>query len=394
MRLALKIFGGLVGVTVLVAAILAAMNWTLIQNLRTLRTATVLDVDMFQPRRVVNGCDQGPLPTYGANSPLPQSVFDAMKAYSDSEGAVGFMVLVDGKVVGETYRDGADEDTRTLSYSMHKSVMGLAYGAAVADGIIGSIDDPVGQYITEWENDPRGKTPIRAFLNMSSGLENPGFTDLRALKVNFSDDVTKTVLSLPQIHEPFEVFHYKGPDSQVAGVALKRAIEAAGNASYAAYLSEKIWCPIGAKDALLWPENETGDPRFYAYLDASLSDWARVGLMIGNDGQFNGKTVLPASWIDTIKVPSSTNPNYGLQTWIGSPYTPMRTYAPEGGVGVTHSAPYLADDVIFFDGFGGQRVYVVPSANLVIARSGDVSFTFDDAILVNLALEGLGYGGS
>lgn len=389
MRVALKVFGGLLGLLLLVALILLAMNWTMINNIRLTKNATVRDVELFQPRVTVKGCDQGALPYYAeGDSPLPADVFAQMKDYSDSEGGVGIMVLIGGKVAAEAYND-ADPETRTLSYSMHKSMMALAYGAAIADGVIGSIDEPIGTYLTEWAGDPRGETPIRAFLTMSSGLEAPGFTSLAGLNLNLSNKVTKTALSLKQIKKPFEQFHYKGQDSQLAGAALNRALKAAGKGPYSAYVSEKIWCPIGARDALLWPEKVGGDPRFYAYMEAGLHDWARVGQMLLENGVSNGKQVLPASWIEAIQQPAETNPNYGLQTWLGSPYIALRGYAPEGGVKVSQEEPYLADDVLFFDGFGGQRVYVVPSADMVIVRTGQPSYTWDDGVVVNLALKSL-----
>lgn len=386
---ALKIFGGLIGVLLLIVLVLVAMNWTMLNNIRLTKNAGVRDVQLFQPRVAVKGCDQGPLARYAAeDTPLPADTFAEMKAYSDSHGGVGLMVLVNGKIAGEAYND-ADETTRTLSYSMHKSVMALAYGAAVEDGIIKSIDDPINSYLSEWAYDDRGKIPLRAFLTMSSGLDTPGFGTLAGLNLNLSDKVTKTATSLQQIKPAFEQFYYKGQDSQVAGAALNRALKAAGKGSYAAYMSEKIWCPLGAQDALLWPETEDGDPRFYAYFDAALHDWARVGLMIENYGKFNGQQILPASWIKAIATASATNPNYGLQTWLGSPYLAQRKYAPDRAGMVPQAEPFLAEGVIYFDGFGGQRVYVVRDANMVIVRTGEPSWAWDESTLVNLAIRGM-----
>ena len=389
MRRAIRFIGIGFLLLLLLAAILLVWNWSIVRGLAVTMNATVTDVESFQPRQIVKGCASNPLPRFTNDNPISADVFSQMKAFSDSHGGVGLMVLVDGKVAGEDYREGADEDTRTLSFSMHKSVLALAYGAAIEDGYIQSIDDPIGRYIEEWSDDPRGKIPLRAFLTMSSGLEAMGQTEWRAMKFNFSDAVTEVALSLGQTQEPFTQFHYKNTDSQLAGTALPRALTAKGENDYNAYLSEKIWCPIGAKDALLWVEKEGGDPRFFAYLDASLSDWARIGLLIMQDGKFGDAQVLPSAWIDAIETPSANNPRYGLHTWIGSPYEAKRKYFPEGELGVAQAEPFLTDDVIFFDGFGGQRVYIVQSAGLVIVRSGEVSFAWDDGVLVNLALEGL-----
>lgn len=389
MRKALKYFGIIVGLLILMAALFVAWNWTIASNLWKAQSAAITEVDALQPRQIVKGCAANPLPRFASDNPLPADTFAQMKAYSDSQDGAGLMVLIDGKVAGEAYREGVDEDTRAFSFSMHKSVMALAYGAAIEDGYIGSIDDPIGDYIEEWADDPRGEIPLRAFLTMSSGIEALPQTDWRSMKLNLSEEVSQVALSLEPVQDPFTLFHYKGSDSQLAGVALRRALKAKGGTDYDAYLSEKIWCPIGANDALLWPEKEGGDPRFYAYLDASLNDWARVGLMIMQDGAFADKQVLPAAWIEEVKKPSASNPKYGLQTWLGSPHVAQRKYSQNSPFAVAQEEPFLADDVTFFDGFGGQRVYIVPSAQMVIVRSGEVSMTWDDGVLVNLALKNL-----
>ena len=91
--------------------------------------------------------------------------------------------------------------------------------------------------------------------------------------------------------------------------------------------------------------------------------------------------------------PSPRNPNYGFQAWLGSPADGLRRYNRNTPVGIRHSAPYLADDVVFFDGGGGHRVYVVPSRRLVIVRTGAVNRPdWDDAMLPNLLLAGLAEG--
>lgn len=390
MRIALKFVGWTLLAILGLIGVLIAMNWTIAKNVYLTRDAKIMDVDRFAPRRIVAGCDMGPLEAH-AQSPIQAAVIDEMQAYSLSHGGVGLIVLVDGKIAGEAYRDGADQTTRTRSFSMHKSVLGLAYGHALADGIIESMDDPIGTYLTEWADDPRGAIPVGAFLTMASGMRSPSFLDdqWEATKFLLSSKVTETALSMDQRSEPWSQFWYKNVDSQLAGAALNRALKAAGKTGYAAYLSEKIWCPIGAQDALLWPEDETGDPRFYANLDATVRDWVRVGQMIAENGAFMGNQVMPDGWIETYKTPSKTNPNYGIQVWLSSPYVKERAYNPGSPVKVLQSAPHLADDIIFFDGFGGQRVYVSPSNKLVIARSGEVSNTWDDAVLVNLALEAL-----
>ncbi len=352
----------------------------------------ITDVGAFKPAETVAGDGKGMLAA-AANPAklLAPEAWNKMRAYSDAHGGAGLIVLIDGKVVGEAYRPGMTAATQTLSQSMHKSVVGLAYGAAIRDGIITSVDDPAGKYIAEWKDDPRGKIPLKAFLTMTSGLKNFSMArrEPESVALVMGKDIDGVALATPLAGTPGAVFAYKNVDAQIAGIALQRAIMAKTGKRYAAWLSDVLWQPLGNGPALLWLDHDGGSPHFFAWLDTDLHSWARVGELIRNHGRAGGKQVLPAQWIAAATAPSLANPGYGYFIWRGSPWNAQRRYSADNPITVTHSAPYAVDDLVFFDGFGGQRVYVSPSKRLVIARSGDTDMVFDDAMLPNLALAGM-----
>jgi CubicO group peptidase (beta-lactamase class C family) len=382
-----KGIGYVLAVLLVLIAGFTAFNWTLVSNIVAIGGAKVTEVSRFQPSQRVKGCTTAPL----ANDParFPAANFAAMKAYSDRHGGVGLIVLRDGAVVGEAYRPGASAGTQASSQSMHKTVVGLMAGTAVAEGLIPSLDVPVGRYITEWKDDARGKIPLRRFLHMASGLHNPSMAKMELAALNLMmGDVTDAALGVAIERAPGQ-FNYQNIDYQIAGTVLSRAIKAKSRGDYAAWLSQKLWCPLGNADGRLWLEDEGGEARYFAYLDASVRDWARVGELIRNQGQWQGQQLVPAAHVAEFAAPSPGNPNYGMGIWRGSPWQATRRYSAQWDFGVQHSAAYLADDVLFLDGFGGQRVYIVPSAGLVISRSGETSMTWDDAQLVNIALKGL-----
>jgi CubicO group peptidase (beta-lactamase class C family) len=375
-------------ILLLVMALFAAFNWTLVRNMVGIAGVKITEVDKFQPALTVKGCSGPALPA-AAPGVLPAASFAAMKAYSDQHQGVGLIVLKDGAVASEAYRPGADATTRSASQSMHKTVVALMIGAAVSDNIMGSADDAVGQYVTEWADDPRGKITLRQLLAMESGLDYSSMAkmELAALDLMMGE-ATDAALGTAAERPPGK-YNYNNVDYQIAGLALSRALKKAGRGDYAAYLSEKLWCPLGNRDATLWQEYAGGEPRYFAFLDASVRDWARVGELIRQQGQWQGKPLISAGWIAAMTAPGKTNANYGLGIWRGSPWTKVRRYASESSITAQHSAPYAAEDVYFLDGYGGQRVYIVPSAGLVISRSGETSQAWDDAVLVNLALKGL-----
>src|SRR3977135_861938 len=83
--------------------------------------------------------------------------------------------------------------------------------------------------------------------------------------------------------------------------ALGFVLEAATGQPYATYLSERLWKPLGNADAALWLEMNGGSVRTFGYLCATARDWARVGLLILNDGRWNGRQIVPANWIQEMK---------------------------------------------------------------------------------------------
>jgi CubicO group peptidase (beta-lactamase class C family) len=380
---------GLLLLAVLVAiAIYLVMHARAVRNMAQVSGAPVTDVSKFTPAETVKGCP-GPALAVAPEGTLPAASFAAMQDWSDKHGGVGLLVMVNGQIAGEAYKPGVSAETRTHSNSMHKSVVAITLGAALAGGLVQSVDDPVGTYIDGLKNDPRGKITLRQLLSMSSGLKNPSMArmDSAAIEIMLGD-VSDAAVSLPIETRP-GIFNYNNANLQLAGTALANALQRAGKGRYADYLSQKIWCPLGNRDAQLWLEFGGGQPRYFAYLNAALRDWARVGELVRRKGEWQGQQLIPNDWIAAITAPSPGNPNYGMGIWRGSPWNKDRRYSKEVAMTVPQREAFLAGDVVYFDGFGGQRVYVVPSAGLVIARAGEPVQDWDESALVNLALRGL-----
>jgi len=158
-------------------------------------------------------------------------------------------------------------------------------------------------------------------------------------------------------------------------------IERATGKSVQALLSERVWKPIGAADAAFQLDRPGGVARVMCCMRATPRDWARVGLLLAQDGKWDGKQVLPAGWVKTMATPSTNNPNFGLGLWLGSPYDGKRErlWGPQ-------SEPFLAEDVRFMQGGGYRTVYIVPSRQLVILRHGKEVPDWDNAALVNVVL--------
>ncbi len=355
------------------------------------RTAGIMDVDAHRPVEAIAGCDDRSRRFVRKPKAAPAPLASALLAaqfYSDSQKGKGLLVMVDGVVIHENYAASITPDTHFVSQSLHKSLLALAVLAAVEDGILGSLDDPLGKYIPAWAGDPRGAITLRQAMQMASGIEL--FTmaggDQRALALAFGTDLEAAALASPLETKPGSQFAYNNANAQLAGTALANALAAASKGRYASYLSSRIWCPLGNGDAAVRLDRAGGSPQYFAGVHASLRDWARVGEAV-RTAKFGRKAAPPL--LNQMLTPSPLNPNFGLFAWLGAPADGKRRYSAANPLFIAHSAPFRAGDMVFMDGFGGQRVYVSRDARLVIARFGDVSFAYDDAILPNLIVEGL-----
>jgi CubicO group peptidase (beta-lactamase class C family) len=343
----------------------------------------VTRTDLNQPQEAVPGIERDDVPTGPADVFEPQALA-AAEAYAARTRSVSLLVYQGGAIRFEKYWPGYDRNTRTDPLSGHKTVLALLVGAAIADGYIKSVDEPVATYLPEWSHDARRQIRIRDLLQMSSGLEVPRFPGWRSLRITLGSDLPGAVMALNPERPPGTDFQYANANSQILGLVIQNAT----GKRYAAYLSERLWSRLGAPTAYLWLDREGGVPRTFCCLYTTARAWLDVGRLILDQGRIGADQIVPAAWIREMTTPARTNRNYGYQAWLGSPPGKERRYNDKT-IKAFHSEPYLADDIVYIDGSGGQRVYIVPSKDLIVVRMGTGQTDWDDAVLPNTLIRGL-----
>lgn len=238
-------------------------------------------------------------------------------------------------------------------------------------------------------DDSRNQITIKQLLQQSSGLDYPEFSFHPLSEFNqlmLGEDVTKMTLRQLAYRQPNEIFEYNGVNPQNLGLLLQRAYDK----RYADLLSEKIWQKVAQDDASVVLDSDKNQmPRTYCCLNATARDWLRIGTIILNEGKFKDEQIVSKSWINEMKTPSITNPNYGYLTWLGTEHQENRIYNPKSTATGIHGEPFDDKDIIYLDGFGGQRVYVIPSKKLVIVRTGAGQMEWDDSVLPNTISRGI-----
>ena len=340
-------------------------------------------VHKSQPQEAVRGAVGQPLPRAAPLTLAPEGLA-AAEAYAAATDSVALLIWHRGALAYEKYWPGFGPQTRTNPNSMHKTVLALLVGAAISDGYIDSVDAPASRWLTEWQGDRRRIITVRQLLQMSSGLEIPVFGSWQSTRILLGSDLATGVLALPAAEAAGGRFQYSNASSQLLLLLLQRAT----GQRYSTYLSKRLWQPLGAADAALWMDRPGGLPRGFCCIFATARDWLRVGRLILERGRVGERQVVPAEWIDAMLTPSPRNANFGLHVWLGSPPLKERPYN-DYAVKAFHSAPFAAADMVYIDGFGGQRVYIVPSLELVVVRTGKSQLDWDDAQLPNAIIRAI-----
>jgi CubicO group peptidase (beta-lactamase class C family) len=296
---------------------------------------------------------------------------DDLDSFLADTGTQAFIVIQDDHILYEKYFNGVQRDSIVTSFSVAKSFTSALIGAAIDDGFIRSVDDPITLHLPELaDRDPRfGAITIRDLLMMSSGIRYSDGVPL------LSDDGTKTYL-FPDLRQlaldrsriaetPGEHFLYNNYHPLLLGMILERAT----GVDVTEYLQQKIWGPLGMEFDGSWSldSEESGFEKMESGINARAIDFAKFGRLFLHKGNWDGAQVIPADWIaeSTQEDPSVDRDEYyrdfHLHETLDGYYKYMWWGLPRSEGEYDFSAV----------GKYGQYIYVSPAANLIIVRNGE-----------------------
>ncbi len=373
-RRALLIFGAVVGVLALTYASLFFLTgrsqWA---RVFVWHDADVGDINRF-PSRVIEA-SAAPSELRVALDGSMDQAFSMLDAHSgggladmvgngaDLDGflsktnTTSLLVVRHGELVYEWYGDGVDRETLQTCSSVSKSFLSTLIGLAIDQGYIGSLDDPITDYVPELlERDERfSSVTLKNLITMSSGLAyddaHTPWSD--APKTYYAPDLRASALSAKAETAPSQTFLYNNYNPLLLGMALERAT----GQRVTDYMSQVLWKPMGAEADASWRLDSVN----------SAIDFARFGLMFLSDGAVDGEQVIPQQWVkDATAVDTSGDPSDSYQYfwWI---------YPPDA-----RSQGTVADFAA--QGNLGQYIYVIPDEDTVLVRlgknDGDVAWTW------------------
>ncbi len=276
------------------------------------------------------------------------------------------LVIKFGEIVYENYLNFSTPETQFLSMSMAKSITSILIGAALQDGLIDSLDEQIVTYVPELAGTGYDGVTIRDALRMRTGIareedysvdpDNPSewWKWREATIIRNQRRVAEQALLMKRAIQPGSKFEYSTLDTVVLGWVLERAI---GGKSISEYMSERIWQPLGAEADGSWVlDGPIGVGREHNGMgfNATLRDYGRLGLMMLNKGQANGRQILTEEWVRESTVSQ-----------------PGELTAPGAPTGYQYQWWTLADTRAYVAiGYDGQFIYVDPDTETVIVKMG------------------------
>ena len=276
------------------------------------------------------------------------------------------LVVKDDVIKYEKYFYGGDPQTLFSSNSMGKSFVSALMGIAVAEGAVESIEDPIGMYVPEFAGTDLESIPIRACLQMTSGIDFNEDTDMSrfSMRTLMGTPSMKVIADHGVQEAPYTHLRYQSINTEILGQIIKNAT----GHSLAEYMEEKLWKRIGAEQDAYWTLSN-GTELAMGGLSVSLRDYARFARLYLNGGSFHGEQILTKEWVrdsmDVSAAYSRPGANQDVYNAIGYGY---QWWVPEGDRG-----EFMAIGVY------GQWMYVDPSRQIIIVKtSADPDFMSQD----------------
>jgi CubicO group peptidase (beta-lactamase class C family) len=323
-------------------------------------------IEESYPTRVVKrGATVRPLPVASAQL-RPRitwrgTTYEDVNAFMQVARFSGLLVIHDGEIVLERYAFDRKPEDRWTSFSVAKSVTAILLGAAIQDGYIESLDEPVTKYVPQLAGSGYDGVNIRQLITMTSGVKwNEDYADPNSDVARASswpgepgmNPLVSYMRRLPSEAEPGTKFVYKTGETDMAGLLVANAV----GKGLAEYLSEKIWQPYGMERDAIWMVDRGGAERGGCCMSMTLRDYGRFGLFMLEGGKAGEKQVIPEWYLHeatTNQIKPPAEGSYGYFWWI-------------------HDDGYAAYGIF------GQQIRISPQEKLIVVLNGAFPTADDD----------------
>jgi len=313
---------------------------------------TILDQDKFEQRMIETAPQESWPLQHSAQIELTDAEEKVLKYWEST----AFILIKNDSIQLERYWDDFSAESYSNSFSMAKSMVSLAVGAAIQKGCITSLDQTVSEFLPDQKGTEIGKISIRHLLEMSSGVdfgESYGDPFGFMARTYYGKELLEPTLSKPIKHPEGEVWKYQGGNTLVLSFIIKEAC----GMPLSDFFSEAVWKKIGASQAAMWTiAEEDGLEKAYCCFYSNARDFARIGKLMLHHGNWEGVQLLDTTYVDQafepVMLPDESGEmtdHYGLHWWL---------------------ADYKGAKVKYARGILGQYIVFIPEWDVVMVRLG------------------------
>ncbi|MFJ1331357.1 serine hydrolase domain-containing protein [Capnocytophaga canimorsus] len=312
------------------------------------KTAFLSDYQRFDNRVIRKGSYTEPwaLHTKYNQAQIPKSLEVLHQKYK----TVAFLVIKNDSIWHEQYFEGYTQKSLSNSFSMAKTYVSALLGKAITDGYIKDLQQPIGDFFPEFSKGLAAKLTVGDLASMASGLDwNEDYYNPFSIttKAYFDAPLQEIILNLKVTNPPGKKYEYKSGNTQLLAMVIEKAI----GKTLSEYLSQSLWEPLGCEYDALWQlDDKEGTEKAYCCIASNARDFARLGKLYKDFGQWHGKQLLDSAYVaKSIQPRFSDSPQYGYGMWLLN---------------------YKNKSFFMMRGHLGQYVIVDPKNNVIIVRLG------------------------
>ncbi len=302
-----------------------------------------------------------------ATSPKPWKIAEDYNRYTIPEQylpvfeeleTVAYIIIKDTAILFEKYWEDYYRRSYSGSFSVAKSIVSLAIGCALDEGLIKSTEQAVSDFFPQFAGYGERPLTLHHLLTMSAGFDfNEGYNSLFSptTKLYYGNDVVRQTLAVKEVESPGVYFEYQSVVTQLLALILEQVT----GESLSSYVSRKLWSPLNAEEDALWSlDKKDGTEKAYCCYNTNVRDFARFGQLLLNKGEWEGKQIVSEAYLDKALQPDTLlvnkkekdrNYQYGYQFW---------------------QLHYEGLEVNYMRGILGQYIFSIPQKNAVVVRLG------------------------
>ncbi|MEO6133514.1 MAG: serine hydrolase [Ginsengibacter sp.] len=273
---------------------------------------------------------------------------------------LSFLIIRNDTILYQFYASKYNDSSTVSSFSVAKTFVSTLIGIAIQEGKIKSVYQSITDFIPEFTDKRFRQITIENLLKHTSGIRfskqqyNPNSDNAQFY---YTTTLREKMLESKIEEPPGLHFNYGSENYQLLGLIIERAT----HETVSHYLQEKLWKPLGMEHDAFWNidnETDSGIEKAFCCLNATTHDFAKLGRLFLNNGNWNGKQIVAPQWVKEATQPDTTAAGkFNFQyNWITGPERYKSYYAA---------------------GLYGQYIYVYPQKNIIIVRFGKQDLNYN-----------------